>query len=181
MSEVRSGCAVRAAIQDDEAAKLNQEAKLVAFFRSPEGDKLGRDGDHDNLSPADTAIRAMKRVAELEEQISLAEKMGKRICRDLRHAIDEIADENEMKALMSTRHAAFEKMIGDTADYQHNIHLTALNMKMLAERLSDTLAAIAKTAESNAQIQLSVGNKDSAGAWTHCAKKANDAIEGSDL
>lgn len=40
----------------------SEERKLVEFFRSPEGDQLGRDGDHDNLSPADTAIRAMRRL-----------------------------------------------------------------------------------------------------------------------
>lgn len=52
----------------------------------------------------------------------LAEKLGMRICRDLRHAIDEIADGNEAKALMRTRHAAFEKMIGDTSNYRHELH-----------------------------------------------------------
>lgn len=36
-----------------------EEAKLVAFFRN-EGKGLGRDGDHDNLTPAETAIRAMR-------------------------------------------------------------------------------------------------------------------------
>lgn len=34
--------------------------KLIAFFQSPEGDELGRAGDYDNLSPADTAIRAIR-------------------------------------------------------------------------------------------------------------------------
>jgi hypothetical protein len=38
-----------------------EEDKLVAFFRSSDGDRLGRDGDADNLSPAETAIRAMRR------------------------------------------------------------------------------------------------------------------------
>jgi hypothetical protein len=38
-----------------------EEAKLVAFFQSAEGDKLGRDGDYDNLTPAETAIRFMKK------------------------------------------------------------------------------------------------------------------------
>jgi len=37
-----------------------EEAKLVEFFCSAEGDRLGRDGDHDNLSPAETAIRAIR-------------------------------------------------------------------------------------------------------------------------
>lgn len=41
-----------------------EEAKLVAFFRSPEGDALGRAGDYDNLSPAETAIRAMRAAAK---------------------------------------------------------------------------------------------------------------------
>jgi len=44
-----------------------EEAKLIAFFRSPEGDKLGRDGDHDNLSPAETAIRAMRNLSALDQ------------------------------------------------------------------------------------------------------------------
>lgn len=43
-----------------------EEAKLVAFFRSKEGDKLGRDGDYDNLSPAETAIRAMRELIKLQ-------------------------------------------------------------------------------------------------------------------
>ena len=45
-----------------------EEKKLVAFFRSKEGDELGRDGDHDNLSPAETAIRAMRKLISLESQ-----------------------------------------------------------------------------------------------------------------
>jgi len=45
--------------QEDPASNKEEE-KLVAFFRSPEGNKLGRDGDHDNLTPAETAIRAMR-------------------------------------------------------------------------------------------------------------------------
>jgi hypothetical protein len=44
-----------------------EEAKLVAFFRTPEGDKLGRDGDHDQLSPAETAIRAMRNIPALDQ------------------------------------------------------------------------------------------------------------------
>ena len=49
------------------AAEAKSEmSKLVRFFRSREGDALGRDGDHDNLSPADTAIRAMRRLHRLE-------------------------------------------------------------------------------------------------------------------
>ena len=41
-----------------------EEEKLVAFFRSPEGDALGRAGDYDNLSPAETAIRAIRATAK---------------------------------------------------------------------------------------------------------------------
>lgn len=37
-----------------------EEEKLVAFFRSPEGESLGRDGDHDGLTPAETALRAIR-------------------------------------------------------------------------------------------------------------------------
>jgi hypothetical protein len=44
----------------DSAPDNSEEAKLVAFFRSPEGDALGRAGDYDNLSPAETAIRAIR-------------------------------------------------------------------------------------------------------------------------
>lgn len=44
-----------------------EEMKLVEFFRSPEGDKLGRDGDHDELTPAETAIRAMRHLTALEQ------------------------------------------------------------------------------------------------------------------
>lgn len=46
-----------------------EEEKLVAFFRSPEGDRLGRDGDADNLSPAETAIRAIR---DLQRQLNSA-------------------------------------------------------------------------------------------------------------
>lgn len=42
-----------------------EEAKLVAFFNSPEGSKLGRDGDYDHLTPAETAIRAMLYASQL--------------------------------------------------------------------------------------------------------------------
>lgn len=51
--------------QEDMVSNAEEE-KLVAFFRSPEGDKLGRDGDYDNLSPAETAIRAMRHLTALD-------------------------------------------------------------------------------------------------------------------
>jgi hypothetical protein len=35
--------------------------KLVEFFKSKQGDRIGRDGDYDNLSPAETAIRFIKK------------------------------------------------------------------------------------------------------------------------
>jgi len=46
-----------------------EEDKLVAFFRSAEGDSLGRDGDADGLTPAETAIRAIR---ELRRQLNNA-------------------------------------------------------------------------------------------------------------
>lgn len=38
-----------------------EESKLVAWFRN-EGKKLGDEGDYHNWSPAETAIRAMRRL-----------------------------------------------------------------------------------------------------------------------
>ncbi len=49
---------------------MSEEQKLVEFFRSPEGDQLGRDGDYDHLTPAETAIRAMR---VLSGQLRMAE------------------------------------------------------------------------------------------------------------
>lgn len=51
----------------------NEEAqrelrKLIDWFRSPEGDTLGRNGDIDNLSPADCAIRAMRELRKLRRK-----------------------------------------------------------------------------------------------------------------
>lgn len=39
--------------------------KLVEFFRSEEGLGLGTQGDHDGLTPADAAIRAMRELLDL--------------------------------------------------------------------------------------------------------------------
>lgn len=47
---------------DNELPDNAEEVKLVAFFRSPEGDALGRAGDYDNLSPAATAIRTIRTI-----------------------------------------------------------------------------------------------------------------------
>lgn len=44
----------------------SEEQKLVDFFRSPEGERLGIQGDHDSLSPAETAIRAMRSLPASE-------------------------------------------------------------------------------------------------------------------
>lgn len=53
-----------------EATTVNaEERKLVEFFCSPEGDSIGRDGDYDNLTPAETAIRAIR---ELRSQLNNA-------------------------------------------------------------------------------------------------------------
>lgn len=52
-----------AAGQEDSNPALNaEEQKLIEFFLSPEGKDIGRDGDYDNLSPAETAIRFMKSI-----------------------------------------------------------------------------------------------------------------------
>lgn len=54
----------RAETAEREAEGLRHDAaevsKLVQFFCSREGDGLGRQGDYDDLSPAATAIRAMR-------------------------------------------------------------------------------------------------------------------------
>ena len=42
-----------------------EEEKLVAFFRSKEGDALGRAGNYDHFTPAETAIRAMRTLTAL--------------------------------------------------------------------------------------------------------------------
>lgn len=46
-----------------------EEQKLIDFFCSPEGDSIGREGDYDNLTPAETAIRAIR---ELRRQLNNA-------------------------------------------------------------------------------------------------------------
>lgn len=46
-----------------------EKQKLVDFFRSDEGDELGRAGDHDNLTPAETAIRAMRELIALKKPL----------------------------------------------------------------------------------------------------------------
>lgn len=43
----------------DEVTVNAEEEKLVAFFRG-DGERIGRAGDYDELSPAETAIRAMR-------------------------------------------------------------------------------------------------------------------------
>lgn len=48
----------------DASGFTSEYEKLVAFFRSQEGAELGRQGDHDNLSPAETAIRAMRALMD---------------------------------------------------------------------------------------------------------------------
>lgn len=40
----------------------SEEAKLVRFFNSDEWRHIGEQGDHDNLSPAETAIRAIRNL-----------------------------------------------------------------------------------------------------------------------
>lgn len=50
---------------------MTEEQKLVAFFRSREGSRLGNQGDHDNLTPAETAIRAMKELVTLTQECNM--------------------------------------------------------------------------------------------------------------
>ncbi len=47
---------------------------LVDFFRSPASSNLGDDGDLSNLTPAQTAIRAMRELIELRHRIAGLEK-----------------------------------------------------------------------------------------------------------
>lgn len=44
--------------------KKSENQKLVDFFRSDEGAELGLQGDYDELTPAETAIRAMRELLE---------------------------------------------------------------------------------------------------------------------
>lgn len=53
-------------ISNDEAQR--ETRKLIDWFRSREGDTLGRNGDLDNLSPADCAIRAMRELRKLRRK-----------------------------------------------------------------------------------------------------------------
>jgi len=54
--------------------RKSEQQKLVEFFRSDEGEALGRQGDHDNLTPAETAIRAIRDLrVELKEAHELYE------------------------------------------------------------------------------------------------------------
>ena len=46
-----------------------QVALLVKFFRSDVGRQIGEDGDADNLSPAQTAIRAMKELIVAQNRL----------------------------------------------------------------------------------------------------------------
>lgn len=46
--------------------KKTEEQKLVDFFRSLEGDALGREGDDHNWTPAETAIYFMRKYLEHE-------------------------------------------------------------------------------------------------------------------
>ena len=49
-----------------EAEAYAEMSKLVTYFRTPEGNfSFGSDGDSDGLSPAETAIRAMKQLRQL--------------------------------------------------------------------------------------------------------------------
>ncbi len=48
----------------ENAADNEEEAKLVAYFRSPEGAALGRDGDYHERSPAEQAIHVMRTTAK---------------------------------------------------------------------------------------------------------------------
>jgi len=53
-------------ISNDEAQR--ELRKLIDWFRSREGDTIGRNGDADNLSPADCAIRAMRELRKLRRK-----------------------------------------------------------------------------------------------------------------
>lgn len=53
-------------VSNDESQR--ETRKLIDFFRSPEGDTLGRNGDLDNLSPAECAIRAMKELQKIRKR-----------------------------------------------------------------------------------------------------------------
>lgn len=53
-------------IPNNEAQKIAR--KLIDWFRSPEGDTLGHNGDLDNLDPADCAIRAMRELQKVRRR-----------------------------------------------------------------------------------------------------------------
>lgn len=63
----------------------SEEQKLVDYFNTVGGDALGRQGDYDELTPAETAIRAMRErkhligcIARLKSELSLIRDAARR-------------------------------------------------------------------------------------------------------
>lgn len=61
-------------------------------------------------------------LRELRECYDLILKTARRCCRDLNHAIDNIGSDNQIVAMMRSRVAHYEVVLGGTTDYRNSLH-----------------------------------------------------------
>lgn len=111
---------------------MSDTKKLVAFFRSAEGDELGRDGDYDNLCPADTAIRAIRdlrrRLAEaINEVAQIGFKLG---VRDGQLASEKLRVEAAERTIKHWKDlAAANRKVAEDAQSERNFYKRIANIR----------------------------------------------------
>lgn len=65
-----------------------------------------------------------------QERAVVVECLAKRICRDLRHALDDVPADSPMKEMMVERYQQFKADLGDTSEYVHALHYTIRQLEV---------------------------------------------------
>lgn len=117
-----------------------EERKLVEFFRSPEGAQIGVDGDHDGLSPADTAIRAIRRGLVLGKPSTDAPVIGRGIIdRDAygiaaMDALAEVQRARQMFGPMASMHEGYAVILEELDEVKEIVWLKQKNRNLADAR-----------------------------------------------
>jgi hypothetical protein len=81
----------------------------------------------------------LTRLGELQECYEIMLKTARRCARDLRHAIDQIPEDNPFKEDMNERYLNFRTIFNDLSDYRIRLHLEIRNLENENEMLKKSL------------------------------------------
>jgi hypothetical protein len=114
-----------------------EERKLVEFFRTPEAGILASEGDADNISPAECAIRAMRRlIAQLGTLLTNGTGFVERDAYGVAamEALDEVRRARGMFGPMASMHEGYAVILEELDEVKEIVWLKQKNRNLADAR-----------------------------------------------